>query len=53
MANILHEYIKNYDDFLLTLNLQINNTPILLKKKYDDAKILNNDSKSLLKKEKS
>jgi hypothetical protein len=49
MANILHEYIKNYDDFLLSLKLQINNTSILLKKKYDDAKILNNDSKLLLK----
>ena len=48
MANILHEYIKNYDDFLLALKLQINNAPILLKKKYDDAKIINNNNNELL-----
>lgn len=49
MENILHEYIKNYDDFLLALKLQINNTAILLRKKYDDAIIINNSSESLLK----
>ena len=49
MANTLHEYIKNYDDFLLALKLQINNTSILLKKKYDDAKIINNNDELLLK----
>jgi hypothetical protein len=49
MANILHDYIKNYDEFLLALRLQINNTPILLEKKYNDAKILNSNAKLLLK----
>lgn len=49
MANILHEYIKNYDDFLLTLKLQISNIEVLLRKKHDDSFIINSNNEQLLK----
>jgi hypothetical protein len=48
MANTLHEYIKNYDDFLSVLKVHISNLPKILKIKFDNAEIINNNNTELL-----
>jgi hypothetical protein len=49
MGNILHEYIKNYDDFLFTIKLLTSNTSKLLRKTFEDASIINYSNETLLK----